>query len=95
MADPHKHDAYDVASTGPDSAVVTIEGYGSDRIAHLHRGEECSPAEWAAFKRWLVDRADPASILVELAATLPNGHPEKPGVLRSIEVLRYELGGAS
>ena len=94
MAEPHRHDAYTLASTGPDAAVVTTCGYGSDRIAHLRRGEECSPEDWSAFKRWLIERADPAAVLVELVATLPNGHPEKPGVLRAIEVLRYEAGGA-
>ncbi len=86
---------YDVASTGLDAAVVTTAGYGSDRIAHLRRGEECSPEAWAAFKRWLADRADPAAVLVDMAATLPNGHHEKPGILRAIEMLRSELGGAS
>lgn len=96
MADLRRHDTYTVASTGPDSAVVTTAGYGSDRIAHLRRGEECSPKDWADFKRWLERRANPAVVLVEMVATLPNGHAEKPGVLRAIEVLRYqETGGDS
>ena len=86
---------YDVASTGPDAAVVTTAGYGSDRIAHICRGEECSLETWAAFKRWLADRADPVAVLVEMAATLPNGHQDKPGVLRAIEVLRDDAGGVS
>ena len=94
-AEPHRHDVYTIASTGPDASVVTTCGYGSDRIAHLRRGEECSPEDWAGFKRWLIERADPAAILVEMVATLPNGHPEKPGILRAIEVLRYEAGGSS
>ena len=83
---------YDVASTGPDAAVVTTAGYGSDRIAHICRGEECSLEVWAAFKRGLADRADPVAVLVEMAATLPNVHPEMPGVLRAIEVLCHETG---
>lgn len=95
MAELPRHHAYDIASTGPDAAVVTTAGYGSDRIAHLRRGEDCSPEAWATFKRWLADRADPAAVLIEMAGTLPNGHPEKPGILRAIEVLRYEKGGAS
>jgi|GEM_PF-5110037 len=89
MAEHQKHEAYTVASTGPDAAIVRTGGYGSDRIAHLRRGEECSLEQWTAFKGWLRERADPAAILVEMVATLPNGHPEKPGVLRAIEVLRY------
>lgn len=79
---------YVVSSTGPDAAVVRTGGYGSDRVAQLRRGEECSVEEWAAFKRWLAREADPALVLVEMVATMPRGHPEKPGVLRAIEVLR-------
>jgi hypothetical protein len=81
---------YVISSTGPDAAVVTTGGYGSDRIAQLRRGEECSVEQWAAFKRWLAREADPALVLVEMVATLPSGHPEKPGVLRAIEVLRTD-----
>lgn len=55
MADLPRHHAYDIASTGPDAAVVTTAGYGSDRIAHLRRGEDCSPEAWATFKRWLAE----------------------------------------
>jgi len=75
---------------GLDAAVVTTDRYGSDRIAHLRRGEECSVEQWAAVKRWLAREADPAVVLVEMVATLPCGHPEKPGILRAIEVLRAE-----
>jgi hypothetical protein len=36
--------------------------------------------------------ASAVDVLREFAATLPNGHHEKPGVLRAIEVLQYEGG---
>jgi hypothetical protein len=74
MAERHRQGAYAVASTGPDAAIVTTGGYGSARIARLARGEECSPDDWATFKRWLRERADPAAVLVDMVATLPNGH---------------------
>ena len=41
---------YTVASTGPDAAVVTTAGYGSDRIAPPSPWRGSTPEEWAAFK---------------------------------------------
>ena len=46
--------AYDVASTGPDAVIITVGGYGTDRIAHIAKGEEATPEQWADFKRRLI-----------------------------------------
>jgi hypothetical protein len=45
-----------------------------------HRAEEYEPA-WRAFV---------VQPLRELLAQLPEGHQERPGIIRAIEVLRYE-----
>ena len=46
--------AYDVASTGPDAVIITVGGHGTDRIAHIAKGEEATPEQWADFKRRLI-----------------------------------------
>lgn len=63
-----------------------------DERSGTDAGSGVASIEAQDFLRGLADRLerpdDPVQLLAGLASSLPTGHPEKPGVLRSIEVLR-------
>lgn len=60
-----------------------VRRYGAD-VAREAWKLACDEADAEAEKP-----SDPITILTELLDSLPAGHPDRPGVARSIEVLKY------